>query len=161
MPAQRTNPAYYVDAEGGRKPLYKTEMISRRLVYMMFSVALLALVIVTSAVVADRPLTGTPKDAPVAFQRTLTLTGKGNAVVVTNEAGETILDTPQGGFIAVVIDGLERARTIHQVTGNPPVILTQYENGRLNLTDPATGWTTELTSFGQGNLGLWHDLVTR
>lgn len=161
MSVERTNPALYVDAEGGRKPLYKTEMISTRLVYMMFSVALLALVIVTAAVVSGRPLTGTPKDAPVAFQRTMTLTGNGNAVVVTNEAGETILDTPQGGFIAVVIDGLERARTVHQVAGNPPVILTQYENGRLNLTDPATGWTTELTSFGPGNLGLWHDLVTR
>jgi putative photosynthetic complex assembly protein len=161
MPANRTSPTYYVDAEGGRKPLYKTEMISTRLVYMMFSVALLALVIVTSAVVADRPLTGTPKDAPVAFQRTLTLAGNGNAVVVTNEVGETILDTPQGGFISVVIDGLERARTVHQVAGNPPVVLTQFENGRLQISDPATGWEAELTSFGPGNLGVWHDLVTR
>jgi putative photosynthetic complex assembly protein len=161
MSVERTNPTLYVEAEGGRKPFYKTEMISTRLVYMMFSVALLTLVIVSAAVVSDRPLTGSPKDAPVAFQRTMTLTGNGTAVHVTNEAGETILDTPQGGFIAVVIDGLERARTVHQVADNPPVILTQYENGRLNLTDPATGWTTELTSFGPGNLGVWHDLVTK
>ncbi|MGI1662233.1 photosynthetic complex assembly protein PuhC [Palleronia sp. KMU-117] len=157
----RTNSGLFVEAEGGRKPLYKTEMISTRLVYMMFSLALLALVIVSAAVVSGRPLTGQPKDAPVAFQRTLTLTGNGNAVLATNEVGETILDTPQGGFISVVIDGLERARTVHKVEGNPPVILTQYENGRLNLTDPATGWTTELASFGPGNLGVWHDLVTR
>jgi len=161
MSMDRTNPGLYVEAEGKRKPLYKTEMISKRLIAMMFSLAFVALVIVSAAVVSDRPLTGQPKDAPVVFERTLTLTGKGNAVVVTNEVGEVILDTPIGGFISVVIDGLERARTVHRTEGNPPVTITQYENGRLSLHDPATGWTTELASFGPGNLGVWHDLVTK
>lgn len=161
MSMDRTNPGFFVKAEGRRQPLYKSEMISTRLVYAMFSLALLALVIVSAAVVAGRPLTGQPKDAPVAFERTLTLTGNGNAVVVTNEVGEVILDTPTGGFISVVIDGLERARAVNRVAGNPPVTITQYENGRLSLHDPATGWTTELASFGPGNLGVWQDLVTR
>ena len=161
MPMDRTNPGFFVEVEGGRKPFYRTEMISTRLVYAMFSLALLALVIVSAAVVSDRPLTGAPKDAPVVFERTLTLTGNGNAVVVTNEVGAVILDTPIGGFISVVIDGLERARSVHRVSGNPPVTITQYENGRLSLHDPATGWTTELASFGPGNLGVWHDLVTK
>jgi putative photosynthetic complex assembly protein len=161
MSMERTNPGLYVEAEGKRQPFYKTEMISKRLVMMMFSLAFVALVIVSAAVVSDRPLTGVPKEAPVAFERTLTLTGNGNAVVVTNEAGEVILDTPIGGFISVVIDGLERARAVHRIEGNPPVTITQFENGRLSLHDPATGWTTELASFGPGNLGVWHDLVTR
>jgi putative photosynthetic complex assembly protein len=32
-----------------------------------------------------------------------------------------------------------------------PVTLARHENGRLTLTDPATGWSVELTAFGSDN----------
>jgi putative photosynthetic complex assembly protein len=158
---QTTPGGLFVNAEGRRKPVYRSEIISRRLVYAMFGLAFVSFVIVTASVLGDRPHTGTPVDGPVAFERTLTLKGTGNAVFVTNEAGLPIMDTDNGGFIAVVIDGLERARHVAGTEGNPPVIITQYENGRLSLYDPASSWRTELSSFGPGNLAIWQDLVTR
>ena len=163
MPADQSNPNFYYSAEGERRePVYRREVINRRMVYAMFSLALLVLCYVTVSVLLDRPHTGQPVASPIVFDRTLTLTGDGNAVVVVDEVdGRTILDTPQGGFVAVVIDGLERARFVASVQGNPPVTLTQYENGRLQLTDPASGWTTELNSFGPGNLAVWHDLLSK
>ena len=160
MSSERTNAPMFVSAEGKRQPLYKTEMINRRLVYAMFTLALVTLALVSIAVLTNRPLTGQPKDAPVVFERSLTFSGEGSAVVVTGEEGQVLLDTENGGFIAVVIDGLERARLVARVEGNPPVTITQFENGRLSLHDPASDWTTELSSFGSGNLGVWQELVT-
>lgn len=156
----RSQSAMFVPAEGRRQPLYRAEIINRRLVYAMFSLAGLVLLYVAYAAWSDRTHVGQPPAAEVVFQRTLTLTGNGNAVTVLDETGAPILDTENGGFIAVVIDGLERARIVAQVEGNPPVTVTQFENGRLMLADPASGWNAELASFGPGNLGIWQRLVT-
>ncbi len=160
MTSEHTNAPLYVSAEGKRRPMYRSEVISRRLVYFMFSLAILSFLIASFAVITDRPLAGTPQDAPVVFQRVLTLSGDGTAVTVVGEEGQVLLDAENGGFIAVVIDGLERARLVARVEGNPPVTVTQFENGRLSLHDPASSWTTELGSFGPGNLGVWQKLVT-
>ncbi len=156
----RTNTPLYVSATAPRRPLYRAEVINRRLVYAMFTLALATLAFVTFAVVTDRPHVGQPKDAAIVFERTITLNGEGNTVTVRDDSGAVLLDTDQGGFVAVVIDGLERARTMAEVEGNPPVTVTQFENGRLSLYDESSDTRIELASFGGGNLGVWKDLVT-
>ena len=83
-------------------------------------------------------------------------------MVVTDAAtGAVILDTDNGGFVSVVNDGLERARFVNGAEGNAPVTLTLYQSGRLSLVDPATGWSTELSSFGPGNTGVWLELLKK
>ena len=42
---------------------------------------------------------------------------------------------------------------------NEPVTLTLYQSGRLSLVDPSTGWSTEISSFGPGNRGVWLELL--
>ena len=156
------NSNFFLNAERKRRPMYDKEVINGRLVMAMFGLAGLTLVIVTAAVVGDRPLTGQPHAAAPAFERVLMLEGNGNLVTITDMAdGRVIMDGENGGFIAVVIDGLERARVVAGVTDNPPVTITQFENGRLQLSDPATGWSTEIASFGPGNLGTWQAMLAR
>ena len=77
--------------------------------------------------------------------------GEGNAAKVTGTNGAVLFDSENGAFITVVRDGLERARRVHRIEGNPAVVITRYESGRMALNDPATGWSMELGSFGQGN----------
>ncbi len=39
----------------------------------------------------------------------------------------------------------------HRVGEDAPVTLARHQNGRLTITDPATGWSVELTAFGSDN----------
>ena len=75
--------------------------------------------------------------------------------------GEVVLDAKNGGFVSVVTDGLERARRVAGVSENAPVMLTLYENSRLSLSDPASGWSMEISSFGPGNTGVWLELLKK
>lgn len=154
-------PPLMYDAEAPKRPVYKKEVIPTRLIYAMFGLAFTTLMLVTFATLTDRPLSGAPEEAPIVAQQTVTLAGIGNAARVTRDDGTVILDTELGGFVAVIRSGLETARHRHQVEGNPPVTITAYENGRLSLTDPATGWQVELSSFGQGNRAAFERLFTR
>jgi putative photosynthetic complex assembly protein len=90
----------------------------------------------------------------------MTIAGRGNHVTIVEDTGRVLLDGP-GGFISVVLDGLERARLVARVEGNPPVTITQYENGRVSLTDPASGWQVELSSFGPGNVGTFLKMLNQ
>ena len=47
------------------------------------------------------------------------------------------------------------------VSENAPVMLTLYENSRLSLSDPASGWSMEISSFGPGNAGVWLELLKK
>src|SRR6056297_2129008 len=47
------------------------------------------------------------------------------------------------------------------VEGNAPVTVTEYADGRIELHDPASGWTTQVSSFGAGNLNVWRALLAQ
>jgi len=83
---------------------------------------------------------------------------RSQAVIEFAPDGTILLDTDNGAFIAVVGDALNRQRVVHRISGNPPVTLARLANGRLVLSDPATGWSAELTSFGAGNARHWEVL---
>lgn len=160
MTDQRTNPGLWYDAEKRPQPRRDREFIPTRIVAAMFSLAAIALVLVTFAVLSDRPTVGQPKEADVWKAQTMTLEGNGNQVKIVEDTGRVLLDGP-GGFISVVIDGLERARLVARVEGNPPVTITQYVNGRVSLEDPASGWQVELSSFGPGNVGTFLKMLNQ
>lgn len=158
----RTDTGLYFDAEARAMQKRDKELIPRRLVIAMFSLALASVLLVAFAVLTDRPLVGQPKAAPIVAQRSLVIQSTGNAIHVTDaDTHKTVLDLNNGGFISVVNDGLERARLVSRLDGNPPVTLTLYENSRLSLADPATGWTAEISSFGPGNIGVWMNLLQK
>jgi putative photosynthetic complex assembly protein len=160
MTDQRTNPGLWYDAEKRPQKKRDREFIPTRLVAAMFSLAGIALVLVSLSVYTGRAHTGQPKEAAVWKTQTMTIEGNGNHVKVVEDSGRVLLDG-NGGFISVVLDGLERARDVARVEGNPPVTITQYENGRVSLSDPATGWQVELSSFGPGNVGTFRQMLNQ
>jgi putative photosynthetic complex assembly protein len=158
--AHRTDTGLYFDAEARVMEKRDKELIPRRLVIAMFSMAIASVMLTGFAVLTERPLVGQPQVAPVIAERSLKIAATGKGILVTDAGtGETVLDLTNGGFISVVNDGLERARLVNRVAGNPPVTLTLYENSRLSLLDPTTGWSTEISSFGPGNVGVWMNLL--
>lgn len=157
----RTNSGFIYDVEAHAMHKRDRELIPTRLVIAMFSLAILSVVLVAIAVLTDRPLVGTPPAAEVMKTHTLTFTGNGNAMNVVNGKGEVIFDGHNGGFISVVNDGLEFARYRARIEGNAPVTITEYGDGRIELFDPASGWSTQLSSFGAGNLNVWRALLAQ
>ncbi len=150
----------YFDAEARAMERRDQELIPRKLVIAVFSLAIAALLLVSFAVLTDRPLVGQPKAAPVVAERSLVIEKTGNAVLITDAAsGEVVMDMTNGGFVSVVTDGLERARLVSRIDDNPPVTLTLFENSRLSLSDPATKWQAEISSFGPGNVAVWIELL--
>jgi len=147
----RTPNGLYYDAERAEMQKRDKEMIPKRLVYAMFGLALASLAITSYAVLTDRPLTGVAPDEPVVAEHQIILEGDGNAARVTTPDGTVLMDSEHGAFVTVIRSGLRRARLVARVEGNPAVTVKQFESGRMTLTDPATGWQVELSSFGQGN----------
>lgn len=148
----------YYDAERREMQQRDRAMIPKTLLAAMVAVALGGLSLAAYARVTDMPLAGVPEDASVVDSRTFVLEGDSVSVRATTPEGEVLLDTENGAFIAVVGDALRRQRVVHRTAGNPPVTLARLANGRLVLTDPATGWSAEMTSFGAGNARHWEVL---
>ena len=148
----RTESGLYYDAEAVRiARRNEKETIPTRLIMAMFALALVALLLVTFAVLTDRPHVGVAAEEPALAVHEVIIAGDGNAAQVTRTDGTVLMDSEEGAFVAAVRSGLERARIVHRVTGNPPVQITEWESGRMTLHDPASGWSMELSSFGAGN----------
>ncbi|MEM0948300.1 MAG: photosynthetic complex assembly protein PuhC [Pseudomonadota bacterium] len=146
-----TGAELFLDAERKSMRVRDQEMIPARLVWGMFGLAALALGLVTFSVATDRPLVGVAPEEPALAVHVVTIGGEGNAATVVRTDGEVLLNTDHGAFVTVVRQGLERARRMHRIAGNPPVTITEWESGRVTLYDPATGWDMQLSSFGAGN----------
>ena len=157
----RTDTGLYFDAEARRMRARDREMIPTRLVQAMFGMAFGVLILTAAWVWTGQGTTGRPAPATAMATHSLTIEGQGTAIRVTDDTGRVVLDTDQGGFVSVVNDGLERARLVARVAGNPPVEIVEWDDGRITMTDPASGWKTELGSFGPGNLAVWRELVRR
>jgi putative photosynthetic complex assembly protein len=140
---------------------HEREMIPRTLLRGMLALALASLAIATYSSVTGRPHAGVPAEGKVIAERALILEGvSAQAVVVRDIDGTVLLDLPHGGFITVIQSGMERARRVAQVPGNPPMRVVRYDNGRLVAEDPATGWSAELYAFGQDNKAAFERLLT-
>jgi putative photosynthetic complex assembly protein len=136
------------------------EMIPNALLLGMAALALSTLVIVSVAVVTDRPQVGVPATGVAVQERFLILEGKSaQAVVVKDADGTVLLDLPHGGFVTVIQSAMARARLVARIDGNPPMRIVRYDNGRLVAEDPATGWSAELYAFGQDNKAAFERLL--
>lgn len=152
------------DQTHGREMLRRRdrEMIPTRLLIAMGALALSALALTTYARVTDRPLVGVPHAAPITDSRELILDGNRFGEVIVRDAGGIILmdlNASQAGFISVIWRGLDRKRMLAGTDPLAPVNLVAYENGRLSIQDPVTGWSAELASFGALNEAAFAQLL--
>ena len=132
------------------------ERIPRALLRAVLGVVLITLAGVTALRLFGVPPTAQPPEAAVAERARVVLTGTaGEGVdVIDPESGAVLTRLAPGkdGFVGGVIRVLEYERGKHEVTGNPPVDLIRWDDGRYSLFDPSTGWRMEFQGFGQENL---------
>ena len=126
------------------------EMIPPILIKAMFALALASLALVTVARVTGMPLQGVPGMAAIAQERSIGfLRSEGGSVLVTD--GEAVIADLSGrsaGFIDSYARALERKRALGRIDQAAPVRLIEFEDGRLILVDPETGWRVDPRSFG-------------
>jgi putative photosynthetic complex assembly protein len=136
------------------------EMVPRTLLWAMFGLAMASLAITTFAVVTGREPVAQPAMAEVKRERWIVLEGHdAQAVTVRNSDGSVLLDLPHGGFVTVIQNGLATERRKHRVDPLKPVRIVEYQNGRLAVEDPETGWSIELYAFGQDNKAAFERLL--
>jgi len=156
MPTKRVQSGLYFDAEQREMTRRDKEMVPTKLIVAVAALALTALYLVAFSVRHDVDAGGKPLAAEVLAARTIILESDGVALRATEPDGTLIADRDNGAFVSVVVQGLQRARKVSRVSGNPPVVLSRLANGRIVLDDPASGWSVELTSFGAGNAAYWN-----
>ena len=71
------------------------------------------------------------------------------------------LSPEAGGFIAGMHRVILRERTKHRVALEGPVTLQAFENGRMAIHDPSTGWGADLMGFGADNAGAFARLLAQ
>ena len=144
-------------------PTYKghdRDMIPRTLLWAMFALAMSSLAITVFAVVTDRPPEAQPQPAEVLRERWIVLEGHGaKAVTVRDVDGDLLVDLAHGGFVTVIQNGLQTERKKHSVDPLRPVRIVEYQNGRLAVEDPDTGWSVELYAFGGENKAAFERLL--
>ena len=138
------------------------DLVPTALVRAMTALVLLILALTAVFVWSDRPLEATPPESEVRLERILYLAGDmSGAAQVRDATGAVVADyTPEeGGFISGVYRVLERERTNARKPLDGPVRLVAYENGRMAIFDPSTGWRADLMGFGADNAGAFARLL--
>jgi putative photosynthetic complex assembly protein len=76
--------------------------------------------------------------------------------VIDHASGRTLaLMRGEQGFLRGVLRGLARDRRQHGIGAGLPYLLSLRDDGRLLITDPATGQRIDLASFGPDNAAVF------
>lgn len=148
-------------------PRFRTDeanRVPRLMVRAVMVLILSTLVLVSWSVMTRRPLESQPPVSPLAAQRMFTLdSDMSGAVRVFDPAGALLVDLPpeKGGFIAGVHRVILHERGKARLPENGPVLLQAYENGRMAIIDPATGWRADLMGFGADNARAFARLLAQ
>lgn len=141
------------------------KMLPRVLIRGVLCLITAVLAIATYASVTDRPLDSTPPISPVVAESQLILTSDGvtGAVQIHTAEGALVADlnAEEGGFIAGVHRVIIRERTKHRAALNTPITLQAFENGRMAITDPSTGWRADLMGFGATNARAFAQVLAK
>jgi putative photosynthetic complex assembly protein len=138
------------------------DLVPRALVRMMFGLVMLCLIMVSAHVWTGQPVASTPPDSAIKVQKTLFLQGDMSGSARVLDAHGTViadLSSEEGGFISGIWRVLQRERTKARVPLEGPVTLTAFENGRMAILDPSTGWSADLMGFGQDNAAAFAKLL--
>jgi len=130
------------------------ELLPRIFVTLMFGLVISITLLVSFAVLTNRPLESTPPAAPVIAERVIHIAGDASgAARVFDEYGVLIahFGPDKGGFVAGIERVILRTRAQQGVAAEGPLLLQLREGNRLSLHDPSTGWSAELMGFGADN----------
>jgi putative photosynthetic complex assembly protein len=126
----------------------------------LFAIGAVLLVVLVG--VAGVRLSGTPIREPVA-QRSLRFEDRrdGSVAVLDASTGQQI-ESIQGeaGFLRGALRAMARERRKQGLGSQPAFELIARADGRLTLSDPATGERVDLESFGPTNAGVFRRLLT-
>jgi putative photosynthetic complex assembly protein len=103
-------------------------------------------------------------DAPTVSSRSLRFQDgpQGSVQAVDAESGETLQQFEgEQGFLRGALRALARERRIRELKTDLPFTLEARADGRLTLTDTATGARLDLESFGPANTAVFAGLVPR
>ena len=109
---------------------------------------------------------GAPLPLPIRYvlpvASALGLEAARRAIAVIDAASGRLLERVQGeqGFLRGSLRALARERRMREVGALPPFELAARADGRLTLTDPATGARLDLESFGPTNAAVFARLLT-
>ncbi len=125
--------------------------------------SMLGLAVLTLAVVGWQRLSGGPPAAmtDIAWQRALHFEDRPNgdvAVVDAQDRAEIARFSGEQGFLRGALRTLSRERLRRGMGPSEPFLLSGHTNGRLTLSDPATGTRIALESFGPGNVAVFAPL---
>lgn len=138
------------------------QIVPRVLLRAMAGLVLATVLMVSYAVVTDRPHEAQIHTADVVRDLLIEIKARPDGgTIITAMDGSILADTPsnQSGFISVVRNALAFERKRHGVTENPPVHLIRFADGRIGLRDDATGWKINLIGFGQDNSAAWRKII--
>ena len=128
--------------------------------------ALAALVLISLISVAAVRWSGmsvhTPDAPPVATRLLRFEDRPDGSIAVIDAASGRLLERVQGeqGFLRGSLRALARERRMREVGALPPFELAARADGRLTLTDPATGARLDLESFGPTNAAVFARMLT-
>ncbi|WP_420556490.1 photosynthetic complex assembly protein PuhC [Roseovarius sp.] len=140
------------------------ELVPRVLVFAVCTFVLIVLALVTWSRLSGQPVTYTAPTGAITHERTFNLSGDmSGSATVTDLDGTLIADlTPkEGGFISGVWRVIQRERTKHRVALTGPLTLVRYDNGRIAIHDPSTGWNADLMGFGIDNAKAFARLLAQ
>jgi putative photosynthetic complex assembly protein len=129
-------------------------------------IAMAAMVLVTVVGVGAVRLSGTrihAPDAPAAATRSLRFEdGADGSVAILDGQTGLVIERVQGeaGFLRGALRALARERRKRELGSEAAFDLIGRADGRLTLSDPATGERIDLESFGPTNAGTFARLLT-
>lgn len=125
--------------------------------------ALLAFTVTGVAAVRWSGVSIQQADAPAVQTRLLRFEdGTDGSITVIDAATGLTLQSVEGeqGFLRGALRALARERRLRDLDSQPPFALSARADGRLSLTDTATGARLDLESFGPVNAGVFARLLT-
>ena len=143
-------------------PQKNLEMVPRVLVRAVCGLLLAVLVMVAYASITDHPPVAVAPAGDVVISKSMVIKAQNSgAVRVFDTDGALIADLSvgQGGFISSIARTIKRQRILSKVSLVGPVTLTSDTLGRLKITDPSSGWSADLMSFGADNSGAFAMLL--
>ncbi|MGR3490590.1 MAG: photosynthetic complex assembly protein PuhC [Shimia sp.] len=139
------------------------ETIPLVLIRAMAALAIVSVALVAYARFTDRPLVGVPEALPIVAQAdVLILPGEERgSFVVTDLDGTRLMGSGDHlrGFVGVVGQSLARRRMLEDIALTTPVQIVRRDNGRIDILDPASGYSLELMGYGRDNVAAFAALL--
>jgi putative photosynthetic complex assembly protein len=123
----------------------------------MVMLVVLSFAVIVFARVTGIGVMGVPA-SPVTSSISLTFEDRDDGSVIVRDGTGRVLETipvSADGFIRGAMRSMARDRRKSGLGSEVPFILERRENGRLGLSDPATGGRLELDAFGPSNSGAF------